>query len=176
MPCTQCQATSKTSKQRCKNRTCKQYPYCWIHLKSLDKLQIKKSTIAGAGEGLFYVGKKPFPKDKNVALYSSKQVYKTKPSNSNYVLQVSANQYIDGRDRSNFVGRYINSSKHSGKQSNVRFSKTTTVKEVKGRKAVPIVSTKKIPPKTELLLNYGKDYKIPAPPKTSKKRAKGKRK
>ena len=63
MVCTRCVATTKGGNQ-CKNKTCKQYPYCWVHLKAKDKLQVKKSTIEGAGEGLFYVGKKDFSPNK----------------------------------------------------------------------------------------------------------------
>ena len=58
--CDLCKAKTKDGKP-CKNRTCKNFPYCWVHLKSKDKLQVKKSTIKGAGQGLFYVGKKSFP-------------------------------------------------------------------------------------------------------------------
>ena len=65
MVCTRCVATTKGGNQ-CKNRTCKQYPYCWVHLKAKDKLQVKKSTIEGAGEGLFYVGKKDLTPNKKV--------------------------------------------------------------------------------------------------------------
>ena|ERR1041385_1600441 len=39
--------------QRCRIRTCKVGPYCWIHLRSQWFLRVKKSKIRNAGLGLF---------------------------------------------------------------------------------------------------------------------------
>ena len=157
MTCTRCVAKTKGGTQ-CKNKTCKQFPYCWVHLKANDKLQIKKSTIEGAGEGLFYVGKNDLPPNKKVTLYSSKKAVST-PIEGDYVLQVGK-KYIDGEDKSNFVGRYINSPAGTKRLPNVRFSKGYKITKVQGRETVPIISTKKIKPNSELLLSYGKSYKF----------------
>jgi hypothetical protein len=156
--CSRCQATTKSGGQ-CKLTTCKLYPYCWIHLKSKDGLQVKKSTIDGAGEGLFYVGKQEFPANKNIALYSTKKVSST-PISGHYVLQVSKNKFIDSKNKQNFVGRYINSNKGTKRPPNVRFSSGRVVKKVKDRETIPIISKKKIKKGSELLLNYGKSFKL----------------
>ena len=157
MVCTRCVATTKGGNQ-CKNRTCKQYPYCWVHLKAKDKLQVKKSTVEGAGDGLFYVGKKDLSPNKKVTLYSSKKVVTT-PVEGDYVLRVGK-KYLNAEDKSNFVGRYINSVQGTKKQPNVRFSKGYNITKVRDRETVPIVSTKKIKPGSELLLRYGRSYKF----------------
>ena len=96
-----------------------------------------------------------------VTLYSSKEITR-KDIEGDYVLQVSSKQYIDAKDKSNFVGRYINSMKGTGRQPNVRFGTGYRVskKTINGetRYTIPIITIKKIKPNTELLLDYGKGY------------------
>lgn len=164
MPCLQCSGITKSG-SRCSLNTCARFPYCWIHLRSIDKLQIKPSTIPNAGKGLFYVGKKNFPANKRITTYSAKEVQKSKDDvNGDYVLQVSKNQFLDGADVSNYVGRYINSAKDSGSASNVRFSASRRISKqtVNGetRFTYPIMSRRVIKPGSELLLHYGKDYNL----------------
>jgi hypothetical protein len=156
--CSRCQAKTKSGNQ-CKLNTCKQFPYCWIHLKSKEGLQVKKSTVSGGGEGLFYVGKKDFPANKKIVLYSAKEV-STTPISGNYVLEVSAKKFIDSKSKQNFVGRYINSIKGTKKQPNVRFSSGRTIKKVKGRETIPVITKKKIKKGSELLANYGTSFKV----------------
>ena len=144
------------SGNRCKNRTCRQYPYCWTHLKSIDKLQVKQSTIQNAGKGLYYVGKKNFPKGKKIVDYSAKVITRTENPDSDYVLKVGDGRYLDSKDTSNYVGRYINDGR--GRSNNVRFTKGTRIYTKNDRKIVPIYTTKVIKPNTELKLNYGRTY------------------
>lgn len=40
-------------KQRCQNQASIPYEYCWIHLRQIMHLRVKKSTIPNAGLGLF---------------------------------------------------------------------------------------------------------------------------
>lgn len=157
MDCTQCQAMTK-NKVRCKLNTCRQYPYCWIHLKSIDNLQVKKSTIRGAGKGLFYVGKKDFPKNKKITDYSAKTISQRPDEKSDYNLKVSTGRYLNSTSSSNYVGRYINDARGTNKNTNVRFTKGTRIYEKNNRYNVPIYTTKKIKPNTELLMNYGRTY------------------
>jgi len=156
MGCERCLAT-KANGVRCKNRTCKQYPYCWIHLKSKDKLQVKSSTIQGAGKGLFYVGKQNFPKGKKIVDYSAKTITRSAHPTSAYDLQVSEGRYLNADDPSNYVGRYINDGRNP-RINNVRFTKGTRIYEKNNRFVVPIYSTKVIKPNTELFMPYGRLY------------------
>lgn len=50
--CQRCTARTATG-ARCTNRTCIGVPKCWQHLLRDSNLRIKKSTIRGAGSGLF---------------------------------------------------------------------------------------------------------------------------
>ena len=154
MPCPQCKAMTKFG-VRCKNTTCRQYPYCWTHLKSIDKLQVKNSTVPNAGKGLFYVGKKKFPKGKKIVDYSAKTITNRENPNSDYVLKVGDGRYLDSKDTSNYVGRYINDGRGN---NNVRFTKGSKIFTKNNRKVIPIYSTKVIKPNTELKLNYGRTY------------------
>ena len=52
--CVNCQGLTKRG-TRCSRRTCKTFPYCWQHLLSECGLKVKRSTIPGAGQGLFAV-------------------------------------------------------------------------------------------------------------------------
>lgn len=157
MDCSQCQARTKAG-TRCKMNTCRQYPYCWIHLKSIDKLQVKNSTIRDAGKGLFYVGKKAFPKDKKITEYSARTISLQPNPRTDYDLKVSDGRYLDSTNPLNYVGRYINDARGTGKSTNVRFTKGTRIYEKNNRFIVPIYSKKKIKPNTELLMSYGRTY------------------
>ena len=53
--CQQCVSQAAKSGERCKKRSCYGVPFCFIHLKAKKNLQIKESTIANAGKGLFAV-------------------------------------------------------------------------------------------------------------------------
>ena len=151
----QCQAMNQNNR-RCRNKTAQVYPYCWIHLKSLDKLQIKQSRIQGAGKGLFYVGKTPVPPDRTITQYSSERITREGNPNSDYVLQISRNQFLDSDNKLNYAGRYINDSRNG--QNNVRFGNGYNIREVNNRFVVPVRTTRRILPNTELLTSYGRRY------------------
>jgi hypothetical protein len=136
------------------------YPYCWIHLKSKDKLQVKQSSIPNAGEGLFYVGKQSFPSNKKITDYSAKTVSTSSNPNSNYVFKVSGRKYLDAQDKDNYVGRYINSNRNTNKRPNVRFTKGTRIFNQFDRHTIPIYSKSVIQPNSELLINYGRTFQI----------------
>jgi hypothetical protein len=159
--CERCRA-KKSDGTQCRLRTCRQYPYCWIHLKSKEKLQVKNSSVPNLGKGLFYVGKEPFSANKKITDYSARQIDKEqREPDARYVLQISKNQFLDSEDPLNFVGRYINDPRNTGKQANARFGKGLQIYDKEDRKTIPIYSTKVIQPNSELFINYGKNYKLP---------------
>lgn len=155
--CSKCQAITKKG-VRCKNTTCKLYPYCWTHLKSKDGLQVKKSTIANGGDGLFTT--RDIKPKKVITQYSSKTVSKQPNPKSQYVLNVGKGKYIDSESKQNFPGRYINSVQGTQKTKNARFNASGRVVPKMGRQTTTVVSTKKIKAGEEILLNYGKGFKI----------------
>ncbi len=50
--CKRCTAKNKRG-ARCKNKSCFDLNYCWVHLRALKKLQIGPSRLPGVGKGLF---------------------------------------------------------------------------------------------------------------------------
>lgn len=52
LQCAQCQATNQNG-QQCKREVCLNRPYCPQHTRMLLGLEIRPSTIQGAGDGLF---------------------------------------------------------------------------------------------------------------------------
>lgn len=148
-----CNASTKDG-DRCKNTTVNRFPYCWVHLKSKDKLVVKKSTIPNAGLGLFYVGKKSVPKNKDITSYSG-TVSSRPDQSSQYVIQMSKGRYLDAKDKLTAVGRYIN---HTNKNPNVGFSASYKTASYHGQPAIKVKTKKIIKPNTELLANYGRDY------------------
>ena len=163
MPCEQCHAKLTTG-GRCKLRTCMMFPYCWIHLKALDKLQVKPSNIPGAGKGLFYVGREPFPANKRIVYYSAKKKTHEPNEESTYELQVG-NRFLNSDDPSNYVGRYINASDEPNyvaaggpNIANTRFGAGLQIKRKQNRWVFPIFSTRVILPGEELYIPYSAGF------------------
>lgn len=130
-------------------------------MKVSDTLEVRTSTIPGAGKGLFYVGATPIGPNRKITEYSAHQVDSQMNPKSFYVLQVGEGRFLDSENPSNAPGRYINSSKGSGRRANVRFTMGSRIYHSGGRYWVPIYTTKTINPGTELLINYGQKYRLP---------------
>ena len=93
MVCPQCKAITDKG-ERCKNHTCRNVNYCWIHLRKIDGLAIKDSDIPNAGKGVFATRDFPLKqKDKGskkpIAYYSAKEITHEPDPFSAYVLQVN---------------------------------------------------------------------------------------
>ena len=152
--CSRCQASTASGGQ-CKNSTCERFPYCWVHLKQIDGLAVKPSTIAGAGKGLF--AEKRFRPGETVARYSARRVSATS-SGGDYSLGIGANRHLNSDSKQNFVGRYANDPRGTTKRANVRFSKSNNVQQRKGRATQPMKATKAIRKGDEVLVSYGAGY------------------
>lgn len=155
--CDQCHAKTKYGR-RCRRTTCIQYPYCWMHMKTIYGVQVKNSEIPNAGKGLFAT--KSVKKNKTVAHYSSKEVSTQVDKNSKYVLQLGPRRFLDSQNKLNFVGRYINSNKGTRKKGNVRFSRGTKTYPQFDRQTIPVKTTRKVKKGVELIANYGKQFEL----------------
>ena len=118
-------------------------------------LEVKKSRVAG--KGLFTkISRK---KNEFICFYQGEKLNqkqfskKYKKKSPLYAFQVSKDYYIDAEKTTKTYGRYVNSSKGTGMGSNCKFS-------VSPQKIISIKSTKKILPGKELLISYGKSYKL----------------
>ena len=118
--CDRCTATT-TSGHRCKLRSCKVGPYCWIHTKSIAGLQVKRSGIPGAGQGL-YTTRERKKGDKKVVLYTGERKTKAQIDamrNTDYVFKVKNNDYIDAARTNSGPARYINHCRTADEKKNV---------------------------------------------------------
>jgi hypothetical protein len=120
---TRCTANNKQGTQ-CRLNTVRQHPMCWVHLKAKEGLQVKDSTVAGAGKGLMYVGEKPVAAGKRIATYGARKVVTQR-----YVFEVGKNRFLDAEKPLNPVGRYINDPKGTGRRANVQISATRTTQK-----------------------------------------------
>jgi len=154
MSCSRCEAINKNG-LRCKNNTCRQYPTCWLHLKSQEGLQVKDSNIEGE-KGLF--ASRLLPRGQRVTYYSADTIDKEPTENSDYVLQIGNQRFLNSEKKLNFVGRYINDSRNTGKRPNVRFTKSYQIRRHKKRYVVPMIALRNIKKNEELLTNYGYSY------------------
>lgn len=154
-----CKATTALG-HRCKNKTAQSLPYCWIHMKQKDHLQIKPSQIRGAGKGLFAQCSKNenqvcFRRGERAAYYSGELLDEI-PQNKEYVLNVNNNRYLDSVNKLNYPGRYINDARGSGKRNNVQLTGRYYRKD--NKIVSPVIALKTIKHNDELYAAYGRSY------------------
>ena len=119
-------------------------------------LEVKKSSIPGAGKGLFT--KKFIPKGRYIAEYRGKittwkDVNHRNGSNP-YIYYVNRNHVIDGSDHAKNMARYVNDAK--GPANNGLLVNNCVFVVVECR--VFLEAKRDILPETELLVGYGKEY------------------
>ncbi|MEO9052304.1 MAG: SET domain-containing protein-lysine N-methyltransferase [Ginsengibacter sp.] len=120
------------------------------------QLFIKRSTIPGAGKGLFT--KQTILKGERILEYKGrittwKDVLNGKKFNG-YVYFVTRNHVIDAMSRLKSLGRYANDAKGITRRKGL----TNNSKYVQEGKKVFVEAVKDIPARTEILVPYGKDY------------------
>lgn len=123
----------------------------------LDKqLYVKKSTIPGAGKGLFT--KKSIPKGTRIVEYKGKRTtwkeVKDEDGRNGYIFYINRNNVINGLPDKKALARYANDARGL-----VRINGLLNNSEyvVDGSKAY-IEAKKNIPAGGEVFVDYGKDY------------------
>ena len=119
-------------------------------------LQVKKSTIPGAGKGLFTT--KFIPKGTRIAEYKGKistwkDVDHAKGLNA-YIYYVNRNHVIDASKHKHILARYVNDAK--GCDNGIKLANNCIYLIENNR--VFLESKKDIPANSELLVGYGKEY------------------
>ena len=123
----------------------------------LYNLVVKKSTIPGAGKGLF-AGTEGFGKDKIIGEYSRYDIKKSAQDMGKHfdamymygpVGKGKDKHFFDAKNKLDILTRYANDMKSERKNN-------ATFEEYKGR--VFMVSTKKIEPGAEIFCSYGAAY------------------
>ena len=121
---------------------------------------VKKSTISGAGLGLFL--QENAKKGERVARYSGKKLdaHEASISNSKYLFQVNKNLFLDAEDPRHTIGRYANC--NTG-HNNATFGagRSATYDHIRKQWWISIYATKNIKAGDEILVPYSAAYKLP---------------
>ena len=119
-------------------------------------LFVKRSTIPGAGLGLFT--KKAIAKGALIAEYKGKiSTWKEVAHNNGtnpYILFLNNNHVIDALPYKKAIARFANDAKGFNKKK----GKNNNAMYVSFGRHVYIQATKNIPARSEILVNYGKEY------------------
>jgi len=121
-----------------------------------DQLLVKRSTLKGAGKGLFTT--KDIPKGKKIVEYKGR-IVKWKDVDSRdglngYIYYVSRNHVIDAFPTKEALARYANDAKGIVRTDGLNNNCTY---RIEGRR-VFIYSMKNISAGSELFVGYGKEY------------------
>lgn len=155
LECCRCEANTVKG-ERCKRRTRKQLPFCYEHARSILHVDIRPSTIPGAGLGLFAL--QEFKSGELIAPYKGEILTRAQMNErydledgglAPYALQINANTFIDSAC-SRGTGAFINT---KPRHNNARFSVYS------GRAGHPpsasVRATKRIAPGEEIFVDYG---------------------
>ena len=120
------------------------------------QLFVKRSTLKGAGKGLFT--KKPIPRGAKIVEYRGKITSWKDVNDRNglngYIYYVNRNHVIDAWSHKKALARYANDARGlvrtTGINNNCKY-------DTEGRK-VYIYALKHIPADSEILVGYGKEY------------------
>ncbi len=121
------------------------------------QLYVKKSTIPGAGKGLFT--KKMIPKGTRIIEYEGekltwKEVEKMADDRNGYVFYFTANYVLDAWNFKKALARYVNDAKGITRVEGLK-NNTEYIIE---KKRCFVEATQDIPAKAELFVGYGAEY------------------
>ena len=123
----------------------------------LDCCEVRKSSIPGAGLGLFAI--KVINPGQRITKYSGRPIShaEAEASNSSYILHVNSKMCLDATGSGHMVGRFTNEGAISGRVNNARFGAQQVCYTCKrtGRQWSPIIATRKILPDEEIFAPYG---------------------
>lgn len=120
------------------------------------QLIVKRSTLKGAGKGLFTT--KDIPKGKKIVEYKGK-ITKWKEVDSHdgmngYIYYVNRNHVIDASDTREALARYANDAKGMIRTEGLNNNCTYRIEGLR----VYIYAMRNIPAGSELFVGYGKEY------------------
>lgn len=151
MPSQRCTASTKKGPQCCQ-RTAKGQ-YCWNHLRSISGLRIMRSSVPGAGLGLF--ASRPLPADKRIDYTGDRVPLESDTDGGAYFLQISKHRAIDAARTNAGEGRWVNDPRGTDSSANSEFSLYTPP----GKPRVACVKTlRPIAKGEEILVKYGAQY------------------
>jgi hypothetical protein len=149
MPTQRCTATTRAG-NHCKQVTAKGQ-FCYNHMRTEAGLRVTKSTIAGAGMGLFAA--RPFAKGGKVAEYTGDTIDLSDPRvGGAYVLSTTGAKGIDAARTNSAYGRWANDPKGTRLASNSAFAVN------RRNETACLRATKAIRTGSEILVPYGRAY------------------
>lgn len=120
------------------------------------KVEVKKSSLPGAGKGLF--AKELIPKGSRIVEYKGKitswKEVEDNDGNNAYIYYVKRHHVIDASRHTGSLARYANDARGLQRVKGI----TNNAEYVEDGLKVFIASRKDIPAGTEILVEYGKDY------------------
>lgn len=157
--CDRCNGTAASTGRRCSRRTCKIAGLCYQHLRSAHGVEIKKSTIPGAGMGLFAARDIVVRRGKPTPILpyggdplTASQVKERYPDASpQYVMCTSGDRCQDGRSTQSSAARYANGCDRRGQGL---FSRCNSKFTGVGK----LAATRTIKKGEEILVRYGPEY------------------
>lgn len=169
--CTQCKCIARTTGRQCRNKTCKFIPCCWMHTDAgradqnrvLDAqlvkgLYIKKSTIPGAGCGLFT--RHRIRKGSLIGLYTGKPQRLALPG-AHYAIQCAGGKTIFDAQAQNAVENSALRYANRGTRLHPNNAKIGAERAGQsGQRGCRIVTKRPIPANGEILLAYGSSYRM----------------
>jgi len=156
-PSQQCTAETKAG-AHCKQRTAIGQ-YCWSHLKSIEGLRVKKSTVPSGGRGLFAA--RALPAGTNIPYTGDEIILRSDENGGPYVLELRRDAAgnsmgVDAARRNSGYARWVNDPKGTASQANSKFVLFTPPR---GRQRIASVrTTKALAEGEEILVSYGNTY------------------
>lgn len=151
----QCAAETKKGEQ-CKRRTRKQLPYCYEHTRLILHVEIRPSSIEGAGLGLFAV--EDFQKGDFIVPYEGEFINEAElnrrygDDTAKYALKVSKNVYIDSAC-SRGTGAFINQATKKTNNNAALFRGTSRRPQDSSVRALKAIKAGE-----EIFVSYGSKY------------------
>jgi len=161
MPSQQCAAFTQRGTQ-CRRRTKKGH-HCGDHMRLLQRLRVAKSTIAGAGAGLFVAkGKaaRPFTAGQRIALYTGDWVRLEPGRNQGgpYYLQLTRSLAVDAARTDTALGRWANAPNGAVGPGESPIRPNAELVADRGNKQGSLRALRGIQPGDEILVSYGAAY------------------
>ena len=140
-------------------------PYCAQHTKTELGLVVKPSRIAGAGLGLFTAMDQEFQTDDLIAEVHGQRVTQAELDRrygdftAPYGVALSKTVFEDGAT-ARYVGHFANTQVNPAGTRSVQSGTNAKISHNVAKRTVFLKATKRIPPDTEILVYYGKQYQF----------------
>lgn len=166
LPLARNRCVSRSGKGRCTRMTGLHTPKCDDHTDAEDGVRVMRSTIPGAGMGLFAT--RAFKKGERIGKYTGEVLtledvvrrYGSDRATAPYVVQASPSVFIDAAAHRPAVA-YVN---HNRDECNCEYiSAHRGGNALVSRFGVDVLATRDIEPGEELFANYGSQYRINEP-------------